>query len=124
VLKTSNGYVNGVYICHHRADTENLMITTDDTKKSIMDINDVHTMFGHINKDSIYETAAHYNFKVNGALNPCISCSLTKIKQRKVNGALNPCISCSLTKIKQRNIPKTTENKSTIPGKRLFLDIT
>jgi hypothetical protein len=66
-------------MCHHWVDTETLMITTDDTTKSIMDINDIHTMFGHINKDIIYKTAAHYNYKVKGVLKPCIACSLTKI---------------------------------------------
>jgi hypothetical protein len=103
VLKTTNGYVNGVYMCHHRADKANLMITADNKPKSVMDINDVHTTFGHINKDIIYKTGTHYNFKVKGALKPCIACSLTKIKQR--------------------NVPKSTENKSNIPGERLFLDI-
>ena len=102
VLKTANGYVNGVYMCH-QTENANIMVTKNNVKQPVLDINDVHATLGHINKDIIYKTAQHYNFRVKGNLKPCLACSLSKIKQR--------------------NIPKTTESKSTIPGERIFLDI-
>jgi hypothetical protein len=102
VLKTTNGYVNGVYMCH-QAESANIMVTKNNDKQPVVDINDVHVTLGHINKDIIYKTAQNYNFRVKGNLKPCLACSLSKIKQR--------------------NIPKTTESKSTIPGERIFLDI-
>ena len=38
-------------------------------------------------------------------------------------GAIPNCVRCSIKKIRQKNIPKENANKSTIPGDRMYLDI-
>ena len=41
----------------------------------------------------------------------------------ELSGTVQKCVSCSLEKIRQKNIPKENENKSKIPGERMYLDI-
>ena len=41
----------------------------------------------------------------------------------ELSGTIPICVSCSIEKIRQKNIPKENANKSTIPGDRMYLDI-
>ena len=41
----------------------------------------------------------------------------------ELSGTIPNCVSCSIKKIRQKNIPKENANKSTIPGDRMYLDI-
>jgi hypothetical protein len=98
LMQTDNGAVVGV-IMKPKIDTMHLSIE----KGRVVDINDFHKSMGHINEESLRKTALFYNIKL-------------KVK-------LDKCYECSISKIKQRNVAKTTENKSEIPGERLFIDI-
>ena len=41
-----------------------------------------------------------------------------------VSGIMTACAGCAAAKAKARAVPKTTQEKSTVPGERLFVDIT
>ena len=41
----------------------------------------------------------------------------------ELSGTIPNCGSCSIKKIRQKNFPKENTNKSTIPGDRMYLDI-
>ena len=51
VLRTTNGYVNGVMMCTPATHNEYANSTIETIKT--LDINDVHVWFGHLNKDTI-----------------------------------------------------------------------
>jgi hypothetical protein len=58
---------------------------------------------GHIHRDTLNKTAAYYGVKLRGKLEPCYECSMAKIRQP--------------------NVGKDAKHKSTVPGERLFVDI-
>jgi hypothetical protein len=98
LMQTDNGAVVGV-IMKPKIDTIHMSIE----KGRVVNINDFHKSMGHVNEESLRKTAQLYNIKLKGKLEKCYECSISKIKQR--------------------NVAKTTENKSEIPGERLFIDI-
>jgi hypothetical protein len=98
LMKTDNGAVVGL-IMKPWIDAIHVSIE----KGRVIDINDFHKSMGHVNEESLRKTADFYNIKLKGKLNKCYKCSISKIKQR--------------------NLAKATENKSEIPGERLFIDI-
>ena len=69
----------------------------------IVDINEAHAMLGHVGEKCLHDTAKLFGWKLSGIMTVCAGCAAAKAKARAV--------------------PKTTQEKSTVPGERLFVDI-
>ena len=72
---------------------------TDNT----LDINDYHERLGHPGENVTRWTAKFFGVALSG---PALQCN-----------------ACALSKARQKNVPKATVPRSTIPGERLFIDI-
>ena len=69
---------------------------------AIMDINEAHDSFGHMNEESLRKT-----------------CKLANIK---LTGKMKDCLGCLESKARAKNVSKLTNVKSTISGERIFID--
>ena len=49
--------------------------------------------------------------------------STAKYLQIEVSGSMQPCENCAMGKARQKNVPKVNEHVSTIPGERLYIDL-
>jgi hypothetical protein len=98
VIKTANGHVTGIELI-----SVPNVAQVHIEKGSVLDVNDFHKSMGHIYKGALDKTAAYYGVKLRGKLEPCYECSLAKIRQV--------------------NVGKEAKSKSTVPGERLFVDI-
>ncbi len=104
-IKTHNGSVAGVEIIPIKHDVG---ANTKVTKKKMQisrskNVNDLHRELGHPSEATTRATGASMGIKVVGKFEPCKACNLGKAKQRNIN--------------------KTTVEHTTVPGKRLYLDI-
>ena len=68
-----------------------------------LDINYYHQVLGHVNEKFLRETARHYGIQLTGTLDSCVACSLAKIHHAPISNA--------------------THVRSTVPGERIFIDI-
>ncbi len=68
-----------------------------------IDINTYHDICGHVNGDILRMTAKYYNIGLSGTLKTCLPCTLAKIPRSPIS--------------RERN------ERSTIPGERIFVDI-
>ena len=73
------------------------------TIKDGIDINEYHGIFGHVNGKILQATAKYYNIGLSGNLKTCLACSLAKIPKSPISREHN--------------------DRSTIPGERIFVDI-
>ncbi len=101
IMPTHSGNLIGVEM-KPRTEYDTAMIVFDQEGRAI-DVNTLHRTLGHVNEDSVRRTASYYGIKVTGTFVPCYTCAISNIKQRPIN--------------------KVTDNKSSQPGERLFLDI-
>jgi hypothetical protein len=69
-----------------------------------MTANEFHRIAGHNNERALHQRALHYNIILQGKLSPCVFCALENLHQ---------------TPITHDPVPR-----STIPGERIFIDIT
>jgi hypothetical protein len=97
-MQTQNGFVSGVEMIPK---VERAYVVLE--KGRVVDVNDFHKLMGHINEESLRKTADYYGIKLKGNCETCYECSISKIRQK--------------------NVKKQTQNKSSIPGERLFIDI-
>jgi hypothetical protein len=72
-------------------------------RKPRIEINEYHHIVGHVNEQYLRATAKHYGLHLHGTLRPCIPCTMAKIHATP--------------------LPKAHVPRSTIPGERIFLDI-
>jgi hypothetical protein len=80
---------------------ENIKRSNHSLPKS-MDINKLHDTLGHKGEGLLRKTCKHLGIKVTGELKACEACGIAKAKQKSLS--------------------KTTSNKATKPGQRLFFD--
>jgi hypothetical protein len=79
--------------------------SSSDTKfNQSWDINKMHRVFNHASEDVLRKTAQENGWKVTGKFETCKDCQLSNANQKGVQ--------------------KTTSDRSSIPGERLFIDIT
>ena len=71
-------------------------------KGNKVDINDAHTVLGHIGKALLEKTAKEIGWELIGTLRTCDACAKAKAVATRV--------------------PKTASEKATKPGERLFVD--
>jgi hypothetical protein len=98
VIKAHNGHINGIELVPV---TTVANVTVD--QGWVMDINTFHRSMAHIHQDALSKTADYYG--------------------NKLRGKFNTCFECSLAKIRQQNVGKDSENRSSVPGERLLVDI-
>jgi hypothetical protein len=80
---------------------ENITRSNHSVPKS-MDINKLHDTLGHKGEGLLRKTCKHLGIKITGEFKACEACGIAKAKQRSLS--------------------KTTSNKATKPGQRLFFD--
>ena len=73
------------------------------TENNTMDVNTSHEVFGHPCIEHLKMTANMQNITLKGEAKPCYGCMMTKAKAKGVK--------------------KSTDEKATEPGERLFVDI-
>ena len=66
------------------------------------EVNKFHKIFGHASVDAMRATAKHYNWKLTGTFEACEDCQMSNAQQR--------------------DVPKSTSDKKSRPGERLFID--
>ena len=94
IITTDTGIVAGVNMVPKQQ---------EDKLNKAIDINSLHAILGHPSEIITRNTAKANDIKITGNMQQCHECALAKIKQQK--------------------IARTTNNKSTIPGERLCIDI-
>jgi hypothetical protein len=65
-------------------------------------------------------TTLHYQL---GHPSEAVTRATAKYMDVNVTGKLETCENCAMGKAKQKNVPKVNENVSTVPGERLYIDI-
>ena len=70
---------------------------------SSININKFHSLFGHTCEATTRKTASYYGITLFGAFHPCVSCAISKSRQK--------------------NVSKETDVISRLPAERLFIDI-
>ena len=81
---------------------EEVTCQATDTNKT--DINIIHEQLGHPSNDTTIKTCKKLGIPINGKINTCLHCKLSKIIKTKIS--------------------KETINKAIKPMERLFIDIT
>ena len=98
--KTRDGVLCGVELLPR---IENSYMGRDnDDASACWDINSFHKIFGHASEEIMRETAKSFCWKLTGKFESCDDCQVSNVKQARTK--------------------KMSENSSTIPGERLFLD--
>ena len=67
-----------------------------------MEVNDYHRKLGHLNEESMRNTAKHY--------------------KQELKGKMNVCEDCSISKIKKEVIPKEEPRRATKKGEMWYMD--
>lgn len=87
-----------------RVDHEYNVNTTEIVPKhKTMNINDIHDKFGYVGETVSRRTMKHLGYTVTGTLASCDACKMAKARAKKVK--------------------KQTETRSTIPGERIYIDL-
>eukprot|EP00984_Skeletonema_dohrnii_P022875 scaffold11976_cov67-Skeletonema_dohrnii-CCMP3373.AAC.1 len=100
-LKTKDGWVAGVDVSTNQRDETAKSETVKKAKTK--DVNELHCELGHPG-----EAATRATGKARGL---------------KVTGSFKPCEGCFVGKAKKTNVSKEPNERSNIPGERLFIDI-
>ena len=102
VIKIKSGYVCDVAT---KPRTDEDVATPTLGKEIPVDVNYFHDLLGHFGEEKTRAVAKYYGVKLSGKFEPCSDCAKAKAKQA--------------------NVPKSIpdEKRSTIPGERLFFDI-
>ena len=107
IMKTRDGILCGIELLPRVG--ERLFEAVDgepeDTKKKpahYMDINRFHRTFGHPSEQAMRSTAKFYDWQLTGKFEACEDCQMSNAQQRAVS--------------------KTTEDKKSNPGERIFID--
>lgn len=100
-LQTSGGHTMGIQI-NPMTNVENANLTTN-SKKKLININEMHQLLGHPSEDTTKLMCKHLNLKVTGTLETCEHCKLGKAQKTKMN--------------------KETTNKCNVPLERVYVDI-
>jgi len=98
-ISTLNGFILGVEL-KRKSETALVGVTT---RGGTVKMTELHNKLGHPGVDKLRATAAQMNLKLIGTMDSCEDCALAKARQK--------------------NIPKLNPNRSSIPGERLYLDI-
>jgi len=109
VFKTENGFLCGVELlprseqAHPTVDTT---ATTVQQGKSVKhwNINRLHKVLNHASEEVLRLTAKDYNWTIQGVFEKCSDCHMSNITQK--------------------DVPKSTTDKATEPGYRVFIDQT
>ena len=64
----------------------------------------MHRVFNHASEEVLWATAKTYGWTVSGKFEACADCQLSNVQQKGVQ--------------------KATQESSTVPGERIFMDIT
>ena len=56
----------------------------DNAYKQLVNINTLHSMLGHCNKDTTKSTARYHNFETTGRMHQCADCAIAKAKRKSV----------------------------------------
>ena len=103
IYKTDNGVLCGVEILPRMETAE--MAAAGIGHGKHWDINRLHRVFNHAAEETLRATAKAYDWTVTGVFEACTECQISNIKKK--------------------GVPKDgTEDKSTTPGERIFLDTT
>jgi ribosomal protein L31 len=94
---TSDGNIQDMDL----ANVDSVRTPPPNTKK--MDINKFHSIAGHVHEKSLRATTNYYGIVLQGQLKPCIQCTLAKIHKTPIS--------------------KDTVVRSTVPGERIYIDI-
>ena len=98
-MKTRNGILCGINLLPNTKSDRAL--TGNDRMKVHCDINVFHKIYGHASVSSMRDTAKVYGWKLTGRFDPCEDCHTSNAKQRLVK--------------------KSTTNKASRPGERIFI---
>ena len=79
-------------------------VFTDNKPTKVWDINRLHRVLNHASKEVLRKTAKAYDWEVTGKMERCQECIESNIKKKAVN--------------------KFTEESSSTPGERIFIDTT
>ena len=99
IIKTGTGFIIGAKILRNTADSA--MATMSEGVK--VPYPKLHEVLGHPGEAKARATAKYMGWQVTGKATPCENCAIGKAKQK--------------------NVPKTSAERSKIPGERLYLDI-
>ena len=99
-MKTKDGWVPGVEV---EDVIDDVLLLAKEQKPKNVNINDYHEQLGHPNMVITKTTAVARNINLTGTVQPCGDCMIGKARQK--------------------NVPKATVPRSTVPGERLFIDI-
>jgi transposase InsO family protein len=88
----------------HINDTYNFNTEVNPYKPKVLNINDIHDKLGHVGETVLRKTMKHLGYTVTGTLKSCDACRMAKARAKGVK--------------------KQTETRSTIPGERMYIDIT
>ena len=100
--KAGDGFTMGVEIEPIGEEISQVCAATNENRKR-MHIEDFHRLLGHPSEAKTRDTATWMNIELFGRLDKCESCNLGKAKRKK--------------------IAKEAQNKSKIPGQRLYIDL-
>ena len=54
------------------------------TRSPTFDINQFHSIMGHVNERYLRQTAEYYNYELNGTLSTCVHCALANIRRIRI----------------------------------------
>jgi histone deacetylase 1/2 len=102
-IKTQKGLVLGIEMVPRNETVRAGIATIALERGKTIDVHALHNMLGHPSEDTTRKTAAFYGWVVTGTFSTCVDCAIAKSKQR--------------------NVQRESDTKSTVPGERLFIDI-
>ena len=100
ILKTKDGFVTGIMLIPMMG---NVATTAVETKKTTININNLHKILGHCGEATARMTGKAHGYDVVGAFKTCEACSIGKARQKNIN--------------------KDWKGGSLTAGERLYVDI-
>ena len=87
----------------HKMNNVRVPTSSPPSKTKTLDITQFHNILGHVNERILQQTARHYNYILSGTLPPCVHCTLANIHRMPLS--------------------KSTKDRATKTGERIFIDI-
>jgi hypothetical protein len=100
-LSNFNDHTMTVYIEPINNESMCVSCTTEERKK--MEVNDLHALLGHVGEAKLRDTAQAINITLTGKFEDCEYCGVAKEKLKRID--------------------KTNDNKTNIPGYRIYVDV-